>query len=140
MTGEGAAARRETLMSSLDRQVDGHGLVFDLAHEEAQLQALPADKHGRTARTLLKSGPLRITLIALAPGGSLPEHSAAGPITVQPLRGRLRLTLEGATHDLGPGTVMSIGARVRHAVESEGGASFLLTVAMPDAGVGAGHE
>ncbi len=124
-------------MSSLDRPIDGHGLVFDLAHEEAQLQALPADKHGRTARTLLKSGPLRITLIALAPGGSLPEHATAGPITVQPLRGRMALTVEGASHDLGPGMVMSIGARVRHAVTSAGGTSFLLTVAMPDAGEGA---
>lgn len=119
-------------MSSLDRPLDGHGLVFDLAHEDEQLKALAADKHGRTARTLLKSGPLRITLIALAPGGSLPEHSAAGPITVQPLRGRLRLTMDGKGYDLGPGTVMSIGARVRHAVDAAAGASFLLTVAMPD--------
>ena len=77
-------------MSSLDRPLDGDALILDLAHEHAQMHALVPDAHGRTARTLLKSGALRLTMIALAPGGSLPEHTAAGPITVQPIVGTMR--------------------------------------------------
>ena len=74
-------------MSSLDRLLDGQALVLDLAHEHAQMTALLPDKHGRTARTILKSGALRLTLISLAPGGALPDHAASGPIFA---RGRAR--------------------------------------------------
>jgi hypothetical protein len=33
---------------------------------------------GRTARTLVKDGPLRVTLIELAPGEAIAEHRAEG--------------------------------------------------------------
>jgi len=125
-------------MSSLDRPLDGDALVLDLAHEHAQMQALLPDRHGRTARTLLKSGALRLTLISLAPGGILPEHAAAGPITVQPLEGTMRFTVDGAAHDLGPGSIVTVGAHVRHAVTTDSGVTFLLTVAMPERDGGAG--
>ncbi|HEX4935629.1 MAG TPA: cupin domain-containing protein [Gemmatimonadaceae bacterium] len=124
-------------MSSLDRPLDGEALVLDLAHERAQMQALLPDRHGRTARTLLKSGALRLTLISLAPGGMLPDHAAAGPITVQPLEGTMRFTVDGAAHDVGPGAIVTVGAHVRHAVTTEGGVTFLLTVAMPERDGGA---
>ncbi|MBK9976944.1 MAG: cupin domain-containing protein [Gemmatimonadetes bacterium] len=124
-------------MSSLDRVIDGEALVLDLAKEHAQMKELPPDRHGRTARTLLKSGALRITLISLAPGGILPEHAAAGPITVQVIEGTMRFTVDGGAHDLGPGTIVTVGAHVRHAVTSQAGATFLLTVAMPE-GAGSG--
>lgn len=119
-------------MSSLDRTLDGEALSLDLARALQEIRALLPDSHGRAARTLLKSGPLRVTLIHLAPGGMLPEHAAAGPITVQPLEGALRLTLDGSVHEAAPGTILAVGAHVRHAVTSEHGVSFLLTVAMPD--------
>lgn len=119
-------------MSSLDRPLDGEALVLDLAHEHAQMQALLPDKHGRTARTILKRGALRLTLISLAPGGVLPEHSAAGPITVQPIEGTMHFTVDDTGYDLGPGSIVSVGAHVRHAVTSATGVTFLLTVAMPE--------
>jgi quercetin dioxygenase-like cupin family protein len=124
-------------MSSLDRPLDGDALLFDLAHEQAQMQSLLPDRNGRTARTLFKSGTLRLTLITLAPGGVLPEHAAAGPITVQPIRGTMRFTVDGASHTAGPGSVLAVAAHVRHAVTTEDGVTFLLTVAMPESGRGA---
>jgi quercetin dioxygenase-like cupin family protein len=119
-------------MSSIQRPLSGDVMVFRLG-EERERTADPdtVKKHGRAARTLLKDGPLRVTLVVLAPGGELAEHSADGPITVQPLDGSIRFTAGGQAHDLEPGELLSARAGVRHAVTSQDGASFLLTVARP---------
>jgi len=121
----------EMAMSSLDRELDGTALLLDLGDARREMGALEAGQH--TARTLLKSGVLRLTLITLAPGGSLAEHAAPGPIVVQPIEGTLHFTSHGTVHELVPGQLLSVGAHVRHAVSSDGGATFLLTVAMPPA-------
>lgn len=119
-------------MPSIQRPLSGDVLVFAL-DEERERAADPAllERSGRNARTLLKSGPLRVTLVVLGPGGSLAEHQADGPITVQPLEGRVRFTAAGGDHDLGPGELLSAGPGIRHSVTSEAGATFLLTVAYP---------
>jgi quercetin dioxygenase-like cupin family protein len=116
-------------MSSLDRELDGAALLLDLGEARREMGALEDGQH--TARTLIKSGALRVTLITLAPGGSLAEHSAPGPILVQPVEGTLHFASHGAIHELVPGQLLSVGPHVRHAVSSDGGATFLLTVAMP---------
>ena len=67
----------------------------------------------------------------LGPGGGIPEHHSEGPILVQPLEGRIAFTVGGETHDLGPGQMLSTGPGVPHAVHSEEGATFLLTVSQP---------
>lgn len=117
-------------MPSIDRPLTGDALVFDLA-EERERAADPAllERSGRNARTLLKSGPLRVTLVVVAPGGAIPEHRADGPITVQPLDGEIRFSLDGADHDLRPGQVLAAGPGIPHSVTSDKGGSFLLTVA-----------
>jgi len=116
----------------MDRPLDGDVLVFDLGEETRHVTgAAPLEGGRRSARTLLKSGPLRVTLIVLGPGAEMLEHRAEGPITVQPLDGRIRFTVLDTEHDLGPGQLLSVGAGVRHAVFSEHGASFLLTLAQP---------
>ena len=121
-------------MSSLNRPLDGAALVFDLGATSRELGAGEnLGRSGRNARTLLKSGTLRVTMIVLAPGGGIPEHHADGPITVQPLEGRIQFTVAGETHDLAAGQLLSTGAGVPHSVRSEGGATFLLTVAQPGA-------
>jgi quercetin dioxygenase-like cupin family protein len=88
-------------------------------------------EQGRTARTLVKDGPLRVTLIVLGPGGKLREHSAPGPITVHALEGRLRFSTGGADHDLAAGDLLALGAEVAHSVASETGGAFLLTMTLP---------
>jgi quercetin dioxygenase-like cupin family protein len=120
-------------MPSIQRPLSGDVMLFRL-DDERERTADPATvrKHGRAARTLLKEGPLRVTLVVLAPGGELAEHSAEGPITLQPLAGSLRFRAAGAAHDVGAGDMLSAGAGVRHAVSSEHGATFLLTVAIAD--------
>lgn len=118
-------------MSSIERPLSGV-LTFDLAQERGQAIAItPLERGARTARTLIKSGSLRVTLIVLAPGGELAEHQAPGPITVQPIEGSIRFSVEGVDHDLGTGQLLTVGGGVRHTVTSEHGGAFLLTIAAP---------
>lgn len=119
-------------MSSINRALSGGVLVFDLGEEQSEA-AVTVARGGRSARTLLQSGPLRVTQVVIAPGGGIPDHEAGGSITVQPLEGRIRFTAGGTAHDLGPGQLLSVGPGIRHSVSSDGGATFLLTVARADA-------
>lgn len=126
-------------MPSIDRPLSGDVLTFDLGEERAR-SADPAtlDRSGRTARTLLKDGPLRVTLVVLEPGGELAEHRAEGPITVHVLDGRLHFTALGRTYELGPGQLLAAARGVSHSVEAPGGATFLLTIALGAAAGSAG--
>jgi quercetin dioxygenase-like cupin family protein len=110
----------------------GDVLVFKLDEEQERLEPRPGDSGGRSARALLKSGPLRVTVVALAPGGATSEHQAEGPITIQPIRGRIRFTAETGERELGPGELLFAEPGLRHAVASDGGAVFLLTVVKPE--------
>jgi quercetin dioxygenase-like cupin family protein len=116
-------------MPSIERPLSGDVLVFDL-DDERERASDPASlaRSGRNARTLLKSGPLRATLVVVAAGGEIGEHQADGPITVQPLAGRIRFSVGDRAYDLEPGQLLSLGAGIRHAVSSAEGGAFLLTV------------
>ena len=121
-------------MPSIERPLSGDVLVFRL-HEERAHAADPAAvrRGGPSARTLLKDGPMRVTLIVLGPGARIAEHAAEGPITVQPLDGVITFMALGEEHELRPGDLLSVGIGVRHALASADGGSFLLTVALPGA-------
>jgi len=122
---------QEERMPSIERPLSGPVLTFRLEEERAHVTD-PAilGRSGRNARTLIKEGPLRVTLVVLGPGGSIPAHRADGPITVQPLEGRLRFWVGDEEHELGPGDILSAAAGVEHSVASEAGATFLLTIAL----------
>ena len=124
-------------MSSIDRPLSGDVMLSNL-HEARGEAADPAtlERSGRSARTLFKQGPLRATLVVLAPGGEMAEHQAPGPITLQPLDGRIRFSSGGDVHELVPGDLLTAGPGVSHAVSSEEGGSFLLTMVHPEASSG----
>lgn len=111
-------------MSSLTRTIAGEVLVVDLT-----AAADGGDVTTRTARTLVKQESLSVMLVQIAPGAHLHEHRADGPISVQPLSGRLQFVAAGVTHDIGAGQLISLASGVPHWVGSTDGASFLLTVA-----------
>ncbi|HEX6308150.1 MAG TPA: cupin domain-containing protein [Longimicrobiales bacterium] len=118
-------------MPSIERALSGDVLRFELDEEHGRTaDPNTLERHGRSARTLLKDGPLRVTLIAIAAGGEVAEHAADGPITVQPLTGSIRFTAGGEVHVLRPGELLALRAGVRHSVTSEQGGSFLLTVSL----------
>jgi quercetin dioxygenase-like cupin family protein len=116
-------------MSTIQRPLAGTVLTFELG-EERKLAVDAGGKGGRSGRTLLKEGSLRVTLVVLEPGGELHEHHAEGPIIVQPLEGRIHFTADGHLYDLGPGELLAARAGVRHSVRSPGGGTFLLTISL----------
>ena len=122
--------RRPAIMPSIQRPLSGDVLVFDLT-EERQIAGDDSTlaRSGRSARTLLKSGPLRVTMVVLGPGGELAEHRAVGPITIHAIEGRLSFIAGEREHEVGPNELLSAGPGVPHRVRSEKGATFLLTVA-----------
>lgn len=117
-------------MSSIRRPLSGPTLAFALADETRIIHdQLASGPGGRTARTLVKSGPLRLTLMGLSAGGEIAQHSADGPITVLVLDGTIDFRAEGRTWPLAAGSLMVLEAGVPHGISSSGGATFLLTVA-----------
>ena len=61
------------------RRLAGKRLTFMLGAEDDTLREFAEDsKTGRAAKTLVKDGPLRITLVALKKGTVLPPHHAPG--------------------------------------------------------------
>ena len=116
-------------MSSLNRETSGDVLFHRLSRDELTLDAALMQEHGRTARTLVKEGPLRLTLMGLAAGGVLPEHSANGPVSIHVLRGDVVFTAPDGEHPLSAGDVLVLASGIRHAARSQAGCTFLLTVA-----------
>ncbi|MEX0906803.1 MAG: cupin domain-containing protein [Gemmatimonadota bacterium] len=119
-------------MTSFDRPLAGSTMLLDLAEEiERTRAARSGGDTGRTARTLIKDGPLRVTLVVLEAGAEIPEHTAQGPITVQPVSGSIRFRVAGEEHVVATGSLLSAGAGVPHAVATDDGAVFLLTNVQP---------
>ena len=119
-------------MSPVQHPVSGPVLAFGLSDEMRRVRDHLATG-ARSARTLVKNGTLRATLIGVAPAGALAPHSAAGPLTVQVLEGSIELEAEGQVHTLAPGSLLALDANIVHAVRSPGGGIFLLTLSEPPA-------
>lgn len=86
---------------------------------------------GRRAETLIKTDDLRVVLVTMRAGATLAEHTAPGTITIHSVRGDLTVDVEGTTHDLPGGNLISLAAGVRHAVHARTDGAFLLTIAWP---------
>ncbi|MEO7963966.1 MAG: cupin domain-containing protein [Gemmatimonadaceae bacterium] len=119
-------------MSSMHRTLDGDVLVRHLTQDEQTIDADLLARHGRSARTLVKEGPLRLTLMAIAAGGVLPIHHAEGPVTIHVLDGELTFNAVGRDYTLSPRDVLVFAPGVEHSARSEKGGTFLLTVVHPE--------
>jgi quercetin dioxygenase-like cupin family protein len=119
----------EHLMSSLDRPLSGDVLRFRLGEERDRVSEPELlQRHGRNARTLLKEGPLRVTLVTVGAGGRIDAHQAPGPITVHVLDGDILFRAAGHEHRLTSGDLLALAAGIDHEAASDGGGTFLLTV------------
>ena len=123
-------------MSPVHRSLAGEVLAFDLTEEMRLVREELVGGRVRIARTLVKEGSLRVTLVGVAPGGGLDEHDAAGPITIQVVEGELELIAGGETRTYATGSLIAVDRRIRHAVRSQQGAMFLLTLSTPSPDAG----
>ncbi|MEO8621381.1 MAG: AraC family ligand binding domain-containing protein [bacterium] len=116
-------------MSSMHRAVTGDVLVQHLGADAMTIDRDILASNGRSGRTLVKEGPLRLTLIGLAPDGELPQHSTDNPVSIQVLQGDVTFSALDREYPLVAGDVLIFAAGVEHGAKSSQGATLLLTVA-----------
>jgi quercetin dioxygenase-like cupin family protein len=119
-------------MSPVHRTLEGDALVHHLTRDEQMIDPALLAQHGRTARTIAKQGPLRLTIIAVAAGGELPPHDADGPVAIHLLEGEVLFLARGREFILRPRDVLVLAAGVEHSARSATGCLLLLTVVHTD--------
>jgi quercetin dioxygenase-like cupin family protein len=109
----------------------GRLMVFDTAAEEAKVRTQAASsKQGRGAKTLVKEGRLRVTLLGMRKGTALGAHNVDGEVSIQVLRGAIEIhTSEGAVR-VRKGGLAVLHAGVRHDAHALQDTTALLTTAM----------
>jgi quercetin dioxygenase-like cupin family protein len=83
---------------------------------------------GRNSENIARESGVSLVLMALAEGDTLDEHAAPGVVTVQVLRGALRLEAAGKTEVLESGHLVLLQASVPHRHTAEERSVVLLTV------------
>ncbi|MDH3755547.1 MAG: cupin domain-containing protein [Acidimicrobiia bacterium] len=87
---------------------------------------IPLD--GTLSRVLYKDERLRLVVFALDAGQELTEHTAAVPVVVQVMRGRLHLTLGSEEVTADPGAWIRMPAKLPHSVRALEPSIMLLTM------------
>jgi quercetin dioxygenase-like cupin family protein len=108
----------------------GRALRFDLARERDDLLAKAKGlASGRTARTLVKEGPLRVTLVALRKGAKMAKHHVDGQSSIQVLRGKVQFLSDDGVTEVSAGGVVVYERGVEHEVLARADSAFLITMA-----------
>jgi quercetin dioxygenase-like cupin family protein len=124
----------------------GHGLIegtlskplleFDLLQEIEQRRHEQSWQQGagRSSKTLVKHGDLRIVLIVLKANTRMREHKATARVSIQTLSGRIRLHLPDRVVELPTGHLLALDQCLPHDVEALEDSAFLLTLSWPSEG------
>jgi len=116
-------------MSSINRPLADPMMTFRL---ESILQELRAEeaygRSGRAARTLAKSGRMRITLVAMATGNVIGTHQADSPITLHVLQGHIRFKTNGQEHEMSAGELLFFGPGDADDVRATDETALLITI------------
>ncbi len=124
-------------MSPITRALTGENLSFDLGKHIAELrQDGSYARSGRVGRTLVKAGPLRLTLTLIAAGVDVGTHHAASPMTIQVVQGRLRYRVEEEEFELGQGELLFFGPGHAQDIRALEDTALLLTITASEAEVG----
>jgi len=112
-------------------RLSGLLLAFELGSEAERLRAKAATaRAGRAAKTLVKEGQLRGTLVALRRGSSLGRHRTDGVSSVQLLRGRATAELGTVFYPMRAGSMVVFDQGVEHSLSADSDCEFLVIVAM----------
>lgn len=114
------------------RRLSGRMLTFMLKAEDDSLrERAELSKEGRAGKTLVKQGALRITLVALKKGTVLRQHRVPGPVSIQTIRGCLRIITDKGDVDIPPGGLVALDAGVVHTAKAHNDCTIMVTVSMP---------
>ncbi len=115
-------------MSPVRHTISAPALLFSLEEEMEEIRAQLGSGSARVGRTLVKDGPLRVTMVALNADGTLKPHKADGPITVHVIDGEVEFEAGGRTWALPKGALLALDGGITHSVNTKEGGIFLLTV------------
>ncbi len=104
---------------------------FDLLKEIDEAEQKKPWAAGHYARTLFKKHDLRILLITMQTASRMKEHHADGTISIQVLKGRVRVNVADDPHELSAGNLFTLAASIRHDLEALEDSAFLLTISWP---------
>lgn len=122
------------------RSLSGQGLRFNLREVADEFRReLGRLSAGRAAKTLVKAGTLRATLVRRRAGVRLDPEAAAGEATVHVLESRVRLQADDRVLELGPGELVAPSRNLREPLEATEESVLLITLACRE-GAGAWDE
>ena len=104
--------------------LDGIGIAAGLRREDAGFES----SAGRHQMTVFRRGPVTMIVFAFDSGGTLPEHSAYGLVTIHALGGALTVRTCDCDYALTAGMTAVLAPGVPHSVTAEESSEMLLTV------------
>jgi len=112
-----------------DEAGSSHRPEMTYVADVASLVAVSVDS--TVSRTVLKADGVRLVLFAFDVGQELSEHTAAMPVLLRVLDGRLTVSAADRSVELAPGGVVHLPARMPHAVTALEPTRMLLTMLDP---------
>lgn len=106
-------------------------LQFDIQQEIAKADQRRPWPAGILAQTLFKKENFRVVLIIMEPGKKISEHHADGALSVQVIKGQIQFRVPDKTEVLTAGNLLMLDASIRHDLEAQSEAAFLLTIGWP---------
>ena len=105
---------------------------YDLKQKLEQLRFEAAKSaHGHATMTLAKNADTNLVLLALQAQAELLEHTAPGVLNLLILEGRIVFSAQGQELELNQHDLVTLGARVGHALKALEPSAVLLTIAIP---------
>jgi quercetin dioxygenase-like cupin family protein len=111
-------------------------VMGDVIQLNSEIEKLETRHDAVVSKMLVKTDDLRILLIALGQGASLPEHHADARISIHVLQGVVRFSVGsdgGETIELSAGALLPLERAVRHAATALERSILLVTMAWPPA-------
>jgi quercetin dioxygenase-like cupin family protein len=113
-----------------DRPVEVPLIHVQLSEQLERLRQEPIWRtSGRNAITLAKEPRLRVVLMLLGKGTRIPEHQAAGPLTLHVLSGSVTFRTGDRAETLASGELVVLESAIEHEVEALAESACLLTLA-----------
>jgi len=117
----------EVRHSAQRSELSGRIMAFDLTAEPTD--AVDDHEESQSGRTLARLETLRLTLMKLEAGKTVPEHRTSHQISIQTVSGHVVLHIEGLPVDVPAGNVVVLESDVAHDIVAREDSTVLVTVA-----------
>ena len=101
----------------------------DLAAISAQIRAeAQYQRGGHGAHTVIREDDLRVLVLSMKAGATIPEHQAQATGSLHVIAGRIRLIFAERSVELSAGQIVAIERAARHSVEALQESEFVLNL------------